>query len=100
MMLSEVVAMGEPQFLALDDWGQDSLRYLALGNQAGVHVATVLFDRVSTEARALEIFDPEGITWTWVDPQFDVKLAGQPVDSVTALQSLAYLLKAQDDPTR
>lgn len=99
MMLSEVVAMGEPQFLALDDWGQDSLRYLALGNQSGTHVATVVFDRVTTEARALEIFDPEGITWTWVDTGFNIMLEGQRVDSVTALQSLAYLLKAKDDPS-
>ena len=99
MMLSEVVAMGEPQYLALDDWGQDSLRYLALGNSAGTHVATVLFDRASTEVRALEIFDPEGITWTWVDKEFDLRLEGQKIDSLQALQSLAYLLKATDDPT-
>jgi hypothetical protein len=99
MMLSEVVAMGEPQYLALDDWGQDQLRYLALGNAQGTHVATVLFDRATTEVQALEIFDPEGIIWVWHDEQFGSRLEGQKVDSVQALQSLAYLLKATDDTT-
>jgi len=99
MMLSEVVAVGTPQYLALDDWGQDSLRYLALGNQEGAHVATVVFDPTSTEARALEIFDPEGVTWVWIDPSLAVDIPGQRIDSLQALQSLAYLLKALDDPT-
>jgi hypothetical protein len=99
MMLSEIVAVGEPQYLALDDWGQDQLRYLALGNSQGAHVATVLFDRETTSVQALEIFDPEGITWVWHDEQFGPRLEGQKVDAVQALQSLAYLLKAQDDPT-
>ena len=99
MMLSELVAMGEPQFLALDDWGQDSLRYLALGNQQGTHVATAVFDRTTTAVKALEIFDPEGLTWTWVDTDFNISLEGQRIDTVTALQSLAYLLKADNDPT-
>jgi hypothetical protein len=99
MMLSEVVAMGDPKFLALNDWGQDTLRYLALGNQGGTHVATAVFDRTTTVVKALEIFDPEGITWTWVDKDFVISLEGQRVDSVTALQSLSYLLKAENDPT-
>lgn len=97
MMLGEIVAIGEPQYLALNDWGQDNLRYLALGTQQGVHVATAVFDRVSTQVRALEIFDPEGVTWVWLEPEFDIKLEGQRIDTVTALQSLAYLLKANDD---
>lgn len=99
-MLSELVAMGEPQFLALDDWGQDNLRYLALGNSEGQHVATAVFDRGTTAVMALEIFDPEGVTWTWLDSEFNVSLEGQRIDTVTALQSLAYLLKADNDPTR
>ena len=99
MMLSEVVAAGEPQFLALDDWGQDALRYIALGNQQGTHVATAVFDRGTTAVMALEIFDPEGVTWVWLDPTFSINIEGRRIDTVTALQSLAYLLKAQDDPT-
>jgi hypothetical protein len=99
MMLSEVVAAGSPQFLALDDWGKDQLRYLALGNQEGTHVASVVFDPESTEALALEIFDPEGVVWTWVDAKLGVDIPGQRIDTVQALQSLSYLLKAQDDPT-
>jgi hypothetical protein len=99
MMLLEVVSAGSPEYLALDDWGQDNLRYLALGNLAKQHVATVVFDPVSTEARALEIFDPEGVTWVWVDPALGIDIPGQRIDSVQALQSLAYLLKADNDIT-
>ena len=99
MMLLEIVSAGSPEYLALDDWGQDSLRYLALGNQDKTHVATVVFDPVSTEARALEIFDPEGITWVWIDPTLGIDIPGQRIDSVQALQSLSYLLKAPNDLT-
>lgn len=99
MMLSEVVGVGSPQFLALDDWGRDSLRYLALGDPSGAHRATVVFDPTSTEVWALEIFDPEGFTWTWARPQSGIELEGKPIDTVQALVSLGYLLKAQDDPT-
>ena len=99
MMLLEIVSAGSPEYLALDDWGQDKLRYLALGNQDKIHVATVVFDPESTEARALEIFDPEGITWVWIDPTLGIDIPGQRIDAVQALQSLSYLLKAKDDPT-
>ena len=99
-MLNEVVAVGNPQYLALDDWGQDSLRYVALGNEAGVHTATVVFERESTEVYALEIFDlDESITWVWIKPQSGIDIPGSRIDSVQALQSLSYLLKAANDPT-
>jgi hypothetical protein len=99
MMLLEVVSAGSPEYLALDDWGQDGLRYLALGTQEGSHVATVVFDPQTTEARALEIFDPEGIVWVWTDAKFTTDIPGQRIDSVQALQSLSYLLKAPNDLT-
>jgi hypothetical protein len=98
-MLLEVVSAGTPEYLALDNWGQANLRYLALGNHQGGHVATVVFDPVTTEARALEIFDPEGIVWVWIDPQLNLDIPGQRIDAVQALHSLSYLLKAPNDPT-
>jgi hypothetical protein len=101
MMLNEVVAVGNPQYLALDDWGQESLRYLALGNEAGLHTATVVFERESTEVYALEIFDlSEDITWVWIKPDSAIDIPGSRIEAAQALQSLAYLLKAYNDPTR
>jgi hypothetical protein len=100
MMLSEIVAVGDPQYLALDDWGQRDLRYVALGNAQGVHTATVVFERESTEVYALEIFDlDESITWVWIKPQSGIDIPGSRIDSVQALQSLSYLLKDANDPT-
>jgi hypothetical protein len=96
MMLSEVVAVGTPKYLALDDWGRDRLRYLALGDYQDRHRATVVFDPESTEVWALEIFDPEGFTWTWTRPQSGISLEGRALDTNQALISLGYLLK---DPT-
>lgn len=93
MTLSEVVGVGSPQFLALDDWGQDQLRYLAIGDYQSAHRATVVFDLESTEVWALEIFDPEGFTWTWAKPGSGINLEGRPIDSTQALVSLGYLLK-------
>jgi hypothetical protein len=98
MMLLEIVSAGEPQYLALDDWGQANLRYLALGNSAEIHVATVVFDPETTQALALEIFDPEGVVWVWIDDSLGIDIPGSRIDSVQALQSLAYLLKAANDP--
>jgi len=100
MMLSEIVAIGEPKYLALDDWGQDSLRYIALGDPEGNHTATAVFDPETTEIYALEIFDTgENITWVWVKEQEHLDIPGQRIDAGQALQSLAYLLKATNDPT-
>jgi len=99
MMLLEIVSAGSPEYLALDDWGKDNLRFLALGNQDKTHVATVVFDPESTQAMALEIFDPEGITWVWIDPTLGIDIPGQRIDSTQALQSLSYLLKAPNDLT-
>lgn len=100
MMLSEIVAVGDPQYLALDDWGQDSLRYIALGNAEGVHTATAVFDPDSTEVYALEIFDvSDAVTWVWIKPDESIDIPGSRVDAAQALQSLAYLLKATNDPT-
>ena len=100
MMLSEIVAIGEPKYLALDDWGQDNLRYLALGNREGLHTATAVFDPDSTEVHALEIFDTsDSVTWVWVKEGVAMDIPGRRLDAGQALQSLAYLLKAQDDPT-
>jgi hypothetical protein len=99
-MLSEIVAVGNPQYLALDDWGRDKLRYIALGNDSGVHTATVVFDPDSTEVYALEIFDlSDNVTWVWVKPNETLDIPGSRIDSTQALQSLAYLLKAHNDPT-
>ena len=101
MMLSEVVAVGSPQYLALDDWGQENLRYLALGNEEGQHTATAVFDPVSTEVVALEIFDvSDDVTWVWVKEGMTMNIPGQRIDPTQALQSLAYLLKATHDPSR
>ena len=100
MMLSEIVAVGEPQYLALDDWGQDSLRYIALGNPEGQHTATVVFDPETTEVHALEIFDlSDAVTWVWIRPDLSLDIPGSRIEAGQALQSLAYLLKATDDPT-
>ena len=99
MMLNELVALGDPQYLALDDWGRDKLRYLALGNPEGLHVATIVFDPETVEVWALEIFDPEGLTWVWSKPASNIDLPGHPIDQVQAMQSLGYLLKANNDPT-
>jgi len=100
MMLSEIVAVGDPQYLALDDWGQDALRYIALGNSEGHHTATAVFDPDTTEVYALEIFDhSDAVTWVWIKADEAIDIPGSRIDSVQALQSLAYLLKAQDDPT-
>lgn len=96
MMLTEVVAVGTPRYLALDDWGLDKLRYLALGDYQNHHRATVVFDPESTEVWALEIFDPEGFTWTWAKPTSGINLEGRALDATQALVSLGYLLK---DPT-
>ena len=100
MMLSEIVAVGNPQYLALDDWGRDSLRYIALGDSEGLHTATAVFDPDSTEVYALEIFDhSDSVTWVWVKDNETIDIPGQRIDSTQALQSLAYLLKATNDPT-
>jgi hypothetical protein len=100
MMLSEIVAVGDPQYLELNDWGQDSLRYIALGNRDGLHTATAVFDPDSTEVYALEIFDlSDAVTWVWIKADEAIDIPGSRIDAVQALQSLAYLLKAQDDPT-
>ena len=100
MMLSEILAIGQAQFLALDDWGQDTLRYVAVGNPEGVHTATAVFDPETTEVHALEIFDvSENITWVWVKQDLVLDIPGQRIEATQALQSLAYLLKATDDPT-
>ena len=99
MMLSEVVALGEPQYLALDDWGQDQLRYVALGNSEGLHTATAVFNPSTTEVVALEIFDPEGIVWVWTKQGEAIDIPGQRIETAQALQSLSYLLKAANDPT-
>ena len=100
MMLSEIVAVGDPQYLALDDWGRDSLRYVALGNPEGHHTATAVFDPETTEVYALEIFDvSDAVTWVWIKPDEAIDIPGSRIDAVQALQSLAYLLKATDDPT-
>jgi hypothetical protein len=100
MMLSEIVAVGDPQYLALDDWGQNSLRYIALGNPEGLHTATAVFDPETAEVHALEIFDhSDAVTWVWIKPDENIDIPGQRIDSTQALQSLAYLLKAHNDPT-
>jgi hypothetical protein len=100
MMLSEIVAVGDPKYLALDDWGQDTLRYIALGNPEGHHTATAVFDPDTTEIYALEIFDTsDNVTWVWVKDNETIDIPGQRIDATQALQSLAYLLKATDDPT-
>lgn len=99
-MLSEIVAVGNPQYLALDDWGKDRLRYIALGNPEGLHTATAVFDPESTEVYALEIFDlSENVTWVWVKANETLDIPGTRIEAGQALQSLAYLLKATDDPT-
>lgn len=98
-MLNELVALGNPQYLALDDWGQDRLRYVALGNPQGQHVATIVFEPETVEVWALEIFDPEGLTWVWTKQGSGINLPGNPIDQVQAMQSLGYLLKATNDPT-
>ena len=100
MMLSEIVAVGDPQYLELNDWGQDSLRYIALGNPEGVHTATAVFDPDSTEVYALEIFDhSDSVTWVWIKPEESIDIPGSRIEAAQALQSLAYLLKATNDPT-
>jgi hypothetical protein len=100
MMLSEIVAVGDPQYLALDDWGQDQWRYIALGNPEGVHTATAVFDPESTEVYALEIFDlSDNVTWVWIKQGLTLDIPGSRIQADQALQSLAYLLKATNDPT-
>jgi len=96
MTLVEILALGNPQALALKDWGQDGLKYLAWGPDNATHVATALFDPNSLQVQCLEIFDPEGLTWCWRDPSYPQDLPGTPVDTAKALSTLSYLMRGND----
>ena len=97
-MLSEIVALGNPEYLALDDFSTEGLRWVALGRESQ-HVCTAVFHKETTEVWALEIFDPEGIVWCW-SRDTSIALEGQQLTSEQAMQSLAYLMGGFDDPTR
>lgn len=96
MTLVEILALGNPQALALKDWGQDGLKYLAWGPDPETHVATALFDPGSLEVQCLEIFDPEGLTWCWRSDTYTIAIPGTPVDTTKALNTLAYLMRGND----
>jgi hypothetical protein len=93
MTLVEILAIGYPQALSINDWGDQDLRYLAWGPDADTHVATALFDPKSLDVACLEIFDPEGVTWVWRDPRWSIDIRGTTVDTVKALSTLGYLMK-------
>lgn len=99
MTLLEVLGMGTPHALALQPWGEAELKYLAIGPNPDTHVASVLFDPVSNQVQALELFDEEGLTFVWHDPEFTHRFPGTPIDEPQALNSLAYLMRATNDPT-
>lgn len=99
MTLLEVLGQGSPRILALDDWGDQGLRCVALGDSTDSHRATVVFDRDSTQVMALEIMDPEGVTWVYQEPNLGVDIPGTPIDWVQALNLINQLLEDTDDPT-
>jgi len=93
MTLVEILALGNPQALSMNEWGEENLRYLAWGPDAETHAATALFDPNTLEIACLEIFDPEGIVWVWRDPRWSINIQGTPIDTVKALNTLGYLMK-------
>jgi hypothetical protein len=93
MTLVEILALGDPQALSINDWGDQDLHYIAWGPDAETHVATALFDPKSLDVACLEIFDPEGITWVWRDPRWEINIQGTPIDTPKALNTLGYLMR-------
>lgn len=93
MTLVEILAIGYPQALSINDWGEENLRYVAWGPDHETHVATALFDPKTLEVACLEIFDPEGIVWLWRDPRWSINIQGTAIDTVKALNTLGYLMR-------
>ena len=93
MTLIEILALGNPQALSINDWGDQDLRYLAWGPDADTHVATALFDPETLDVACLEIFDPEGIVWVWRDPRWQINVKGTAIDTLKALNTLGYLMR-------
>lgn len=96
MTLVEILAIGYPQALALEPWGEQGLKYLAWGPTADTHVATALFDPQTLEVACLEIFDPEGVTWVWQPASSTVPVPGTAVDLIKAVNTLAYLMRSSE----
>lgn len=93
MTLVEILALGDPYALSINDWGDQGLRWVAWGPDSGTHVATALFDPQSLDVACLEIFDPEGIVWVWHDPRWQINVRGTAIDTVKALNTLGYLMQ-------
>jgi hypothetical protein len=93
MTLVEILALGNPQALSINDWGEEGLRYIAWGPDLETHVATALFDPKTLEVACLEIFDPEGIVWLWRDPRWSINIQGTAIDTLKALNTLGYLMR-------
>lgn len=100
MTLSEILGLGSPKLLALDEWqyqGEPTgLRMAALGDYHNQHRASVIVDPASQVVVALELFADDA-AYSWLEDEVDIPLTGQPVTAQQALVILGQLLANGED---